>query len=1082
MNRKAFIPISALMGALLLALFVGVFSAAPFGERNVAYAQASDDARLSSLSITNVVFMSPRFDAATEGYRARVSSSTATVSVSATARNSQSMVDIEISDGTANDPGMGRKTQSITLEAAGSSTTITVDVEPPSGDTDTKRYSIVVFRESSASPAAAALLTDWTLNTASDGTGTDVLTGISVLAGFKASTANVAHDVSKLYLTADGSTNSHIRVEGLHYNGSIPTTARVPIDLNGKGMKTEFTITVTAEAGAPSNTYTVTAYRYRNPQSNVNTLDRLSLGSGISLMPSFASGTTEYKARVPYDIGDGTVTYTLTDNAGGAMAAASGATADGTAIDDADAATSAYDFRLAAGAETTINVLVTPERGPGTPAETCDTATPEYVKCYEVVVYRENLTKSDVKTLAATTAVVDASDGSTSVIGSVAFAPDVTEYTNNAVANTVSRVTVTPVLTNATGGATSVIDPPDAASDDGHQVNLVAGQVTTITITVTAEDGSMQTYTINLYRMRSATELSDDARLKSLRVTDSSDMDQTLDPEFDSDKTMYNVRVANSVSVVTIVPETVEFGANYAFQDATDSPLTDSDGTVSGHQVSLPAAGVAPIEVNVVVTPENSTATTKTYTIMLYRQSATLSDNANLAASTDTPPGLTLTPAGTMAPTTFAPSTTAYRVVVGNGVPSVTVVANPAHAGASVDIMPDDADSGNSGHQVIATVGEETEFTITVTAEDGMTMKTYTFMLYRERAPRSDDATLSALSLNNAMLSPDFSPDVMTYTASAAYSAGERTMLTYAIDAGAKMIEVRAGRSVAAADAGTALSAVTRSSADVRLYNTGETIIRIKVFAENSTGEGTAATNTKTYTITVSRASEPSSDATLSSLSLKHLPMNKMEGESIDLSPMFDSGTMAYSADAGDEEMITVTAKAMHSAAMVSSVTVNGNAAMMTDIPTYWDMLGCPAMNDSVRMYDDHDHPDSPDSPYCTTYHMDATHPGLMGDAKAVVDMTFADYYDVPLMIGDNTISVMVTAEDGETTGTYTVMVTRGDAPADGVCALYDSSAKGGNGNGMIDVAEAVQAVQDYQNGDLELGDAVQVVLCFQGN
>ena len=112
--------------------------------------------------------------------------------------------------------------------------------------------------------------------------------------------------------------------------------------------------------------------------------------------------------------------------------------------------------------------------------------------------------------------------------------------------------------------------------------------------------------------------------------------------------------------------------------------------------------------------------------------------------------------------------------------------------------------------------------------------------------------------------------------------------------------------------------------------------------------------------------------------------------------------------------MITVTAKA-HPAADVS-VTVNGNMAMMTDIPMYWDMLGCPAMNDSVRMYDDHEHPDNATSPYCTTYHMDATHPGLMGDAKDVVDMTFADYYDVPLMMGSNTISVMVTAEDGTTT------------------------------------------------------------------
>ena len=239
------------------------------------------------------------------------------------------------------------------------------------------------------------------------------------------------------------------------------------------------------------------------------------------------------------------------------MAAASGATADGTAIDDTDTDTSAYDFRLAAGAETTINVLVTPERGPGSPAETCETATPEYVKCYEIVVYRENLTKSSDKTL-TTLGVEDTANPGTSVIGSVTFTAANTEYTNNAVANTVSQVTVTPGLTNTSGGASYVIDPADAVSGGTHQVNLPAGQVTTITVTVTAEDGTMQTYTVELYRMRSATEVSDDARLKSLRVTDSSDMDQVLDPEFDSDKTMYNVRVANSVGRVNIVPETFE--------------------------------------------------------------------------------------------------------------------------------------------------------------------------------------------------------------------------------------------------------------------------------------------------------------------------------------------------------------------------------------------------------------------------------------------------------------------------------------------------------------------------------------------
>ena len=741
MNKKALSPIFSVLGALLLAIVVGVFSASPFGEPNVAHAQASDDARLSSLTTSGVAFMSPAFDAATLNYRARASSSTSTVSVSANARNSQSMVDIE-SGADTNDPGTGRKTQSITLAAAGSPTTITVVVTPPSGTEDNRTYTITLHRES-ATGTVEADLTAWDLNTDADGSsGTNLLTAISSPT-LKASAANADHDASKLYFSATGSTNSHIRVEGLHYNGAILAVDAVPINLNNKGMKTTFTITVTSEDGGSSNTYTVTAYRYRQTQSNVNTLNSLSLGSGIRLMPPFASGTTKYTARVPYDIGDGTVTHTLTDTAGGAMAVASGVDTAASAIDDTDDTTSAYDFRLDAGMESTITVVVTPESGPGAPAETCPDTEPEHIKCYEVVVYRENLVKSDDKTLTALT-VADVASPGDSLLGSD-FDDEITEYTNNAVATTVSRVTVTPTLANTTGGANYVIDPPDAVRGGDHQVNLAAGQVTTITITVTAEDGTMETYTVVLYRMRAPSQISDDARLKSLRVTDSSDMDQVLDPTFDSGKTMYNVRVAHRVTQVTIVPETFEFGANFTYD-----PDEDINQSASGHQVNLAGAGEAPIEVSVMVTAEDGAAM-KTYTVMLYRESSPLSNDASLE-------GLTLSPSGMMTPV-FVPATTDYRVVVGNGVPSVSVSAVPMQDGADYDIEPDDEDSNNDGHQIIATVGTEKVITVTVTAEDGTTTKTYTVTLYRERAPRSDDATLSALSLDNASLLPAFSPD-----------------------------------------------------------------------------------------------------------------------------------------------------------------------------------------------------------------------------------------------------------------------------------------------------------------------------------
>jgi len=1079
------------MGALLLALFVGVFSATPFGERNVAYAQTHDDDTLSSLSISGVS-ISPAFNRTTKVYYARVPNATTSVRVTANTNNPKASVVV----GAGNTASTRTSTETITTAEGASTITITVTTE--GGTESTAPYTINVYRVT-GTPSGDSTLTAWALFDISANGTVDTTSRLPSTVATTAE-AQVAHNIAKVRLTATGPTGAIVHIGNIRYNVSTPTDGGHAIDLNGKGSKTTIRFNVTPEDGSSGTTYTITVYREREVKSGDDKLTSLSLGSGITLMPPFDPNETDYTARVRNAVDDGKVSFTLSDNAGGVRDAV---TAFDHGVDGTIGTTSIItdtdtnDFRLTAGRKNTITVKVAAEDVSTTDiaddalAGTACTAT--NIRCYTVVVYRENLTKLSTKTLATTGLTVVGNDAATTNVLSPTFAPDRFEYMNNAVSNDISQVTVTATPADASGGATYVIDPPDAVSGGTHQVNLAAGQMTTITVTVTAENGDMQTYTVKLYRQRSANQLSDDDRLKSLTVTDASGAEQTLDPAFDPAKTMYNVRVANGVSQITITPETFEYGARFTYSDGANAAIPDANDPLDGHQVNSPDpaatdAAARKTTIIVKVAAEDAiaddatlagtacTATTiKCYTIVVYRENAKLSNDAKLAAADATPAGLILTPAGAMTPDPFDPDTTDYRVVVGNGVPSVTVTANPAHAGAMVDTMPSDEDSGTPGHQVIATVGAEKEIMVTVTAEDGTTMKTYKIILYRERVPKSSDATLSALSFDNATLSPDFSPTTMTYTATAQFSDSEFTTLTYAVDPGAKMVEVMSGRAGSLGEV-----TETRRGATARLYNTGETVITIKVFAENSTGTGDTATNTKTYTITVSRASEPSSDATLSSLSLKHLPMNKMEGESIDLSPMFDSGTMAYSADAGDEEMITVTAKAMHSAAMVSSVTVNGTAAMMTDIPTYWDMLGCPAMNDSVRMYDDHNHPDSPASPYCTTYHMDATHPGLMGDAKAVVDMTFADYYDVPLMMGDNTISVMVTAEDGMTTETYTVTVTRGEpGPTPGMTLLerYDA-----NDNDMIDREEAVQAVIDFQMGDLSLADAVQVILLYQGS
>ena len=348
--------------------------------------------------------------------------------------------------------------------------------------------------------------------------------------------------------------------------------------------------------------------------------------------------------------------------------------------------------------------------------------------------------------------------------------------------------------------------------------------------------------------------------------------------------------------------------------------------------------------------------------------------------------------------------------------------------------------------------GEDTVILVTVTAADFATTGTHMITVSRNAA--DTNAQLKSLMLNG---------EAVSFTETAVNGANARVI----VDVPSVTVMATPRNSMAE------VMVTSDKDSDVE-DNVVDLAMGINVITITVDPVDTGTAN-GSYTIRVRR--DASTDATLSMLGLRHMPMNMMEGMVIDLSPMFDSGTMAYSANAGSAEMITVNAKATHMAAMVA-VTVNGTAATKTDIPSYWDMLGCPAMNDSVRMYDDHSHPDSPDSPYCTTYHMDATHPGLMGDAKDTVDMTFADYYDVPLMMGSNTISVMVTAEDGMATETYTVTVSV-EATSDEarLLAMYDT-----DGTPGIQAEELRTAIQDYLAETLSPTDMRTLIQLYLGS
>ena len=149
------------------------------------------------------------------------------------------------------------------------------------------------------------------------------------------------------------------------------------------------------------------------------------------------------------------------------------------------------------------------------------------------------------------------------------FAADRTAYTATATAAS-TTVTATP----SHSAAVAVITPDDADAADGHQVTLADNAVTTITVTVTAQDGATRkVYTVAV--TRGSVSASDDATLSALTVSPTDIIG------FASDTTTYHVGVANSVTQATVTAATndanatIDLGQHYrrpALPPATRSP------------------------------------------------------------------------------------------------------------------------------------------------------------------------------------------------------------------------------------------------------------------------------------------------------------------------------------------------------------------------------------------------------------------------------------------------------------------------------------------------------------------------------
>jgi hypothetical protein len=591
---------------------------------------------------------------------------------------------------------------------------------------------------------------------------------------------------------------------------------------------------------------------------------------------------------------------------------------------------------------------------------------------------------------------------------SPSFASGTTAYTAS-VANGVSSLTVTPTATQA--DATIKVNGTTVTSGSASGAIALAVGSNTISVVVTAQDGTTKsTYTVTVTRAASA-----DATLSALSLSSG-----TLSPRFASGTTAYTASVANGVSSLTVTPTATQADATIKVNGTAVT-----SGSASG---AIPLA-VGSNTISIVVAAQDGT-TKSTYTVTVTR-----------AASADATLSALSLSQGTLSPS-FASGTTAYTASVANGVSSLTVTPTATQADATIKVNGTAVTSGSASGAIPLAVGANT-ISVVVTAQDGTTKSTYTVTVTRAA---SADATLSALSLSSGTLSPGFASGTTAYTASVANGVSSLTVTPTATQADAT-IKVN----------GTAVTSGAASGAIALAV--GSTTISVVVTAQDGTTKST-------YTVTVTRAA--SADATLSALSLS-------QGT---LSPSFASGTTAYTASvANGVSSLTVTPTATQADATIK---VNGSAVTSgsasgaialavgantiavvvtaqdgTTKSTYTvTVTRAGSSTSSLSALTLSSGTLSPSFASGTTAYtasvangvasLKVTPTATQADATIKVNGTAVASGSasgtIALAVGSNTISIVVTAQDGVTSTTYTVTVTRAGSSTSSLSALSLSS------------------------------------------
>jgi len=280
--------------------------------------------------------------------------------------------------------------------------------------------------------------------------------------------------------------------------------------------------------------------------------------------------------------------------------------------------------------------------------------------------------------------------------------------------------------------------------------NLSFG-INVITVTVTAENGSVRVYTINATRLSNVTLLSD---LKINGVTVSG---------FSGTQYLYSANFPNSQNSITITATAID-----SLAEIYVNGQQFNSGQPSNSIILNP--GSNPISIRVV---SSDLTNTQFYRIIVSRQFSSIANLTSLNLSSNNQP-LTLTP-------TFNQNVVSYSANVANTVSSISVIGILAESTGRLTINNLPVNSGTSTQISNLLVGSNF-VNVNVTAPNQTTTKLYSVNV--TRAP-STVSILSSLFAYNTVIDPIFQSNTFLYNETVGYDTETTTIVATAASSAA---------------------------------------------------------------------------------------------------------------------------------------------------------------------------------------------------------------------------------------------------------------------------------------------------------